>query len=259
MRLLIAGCVIFVIGVGYSLLAGRGDIQRDQPVVERRSPLEAPSSTNMLAERTPVPVLLYPSDTTLDLASQFRALSAAGYQAISLDDFLAGTYGPRSILLAFSGSRARAATVVLPALKTAHVPAIVFVVSGLLEDESGSYLNRDQVKELADSNVTIGSQTVSNLDLVTLGRDRQQAELMTSREILSELSGKPVTTLLYPAGGTDESIQQLADLTGYAAAFDNETGAAAFLSNPYALPVLPITNETETALLERIRLLTETL
>lgn len=97
---------------------------------------------------------------------------------------------------------------------------------GQLEDQSGvSYdsehlelvkpLTWDQIKEMSDNGIEIGSHTVSHPYLTRLSGDAMEFELSESKRVIEEKTGKTVRSIAYPAGAFDRNVQECARQWGY--------------------------------------------
>jgi peptidoglycan/xylan/chitin deacetylase (PgdA/CDA1 family) len=120
----------------------------------------------------------------------------------------------------------------LPVLARERVPATVFLVAQTLSpqgqevdwvDTPGTAplttLTLDQVLEMQDAGVDFQSHSWAHADLRGLTRAECVRDLTDSRELLSELLGRPVTLLAYPRGLHDAKVREAAALAGYTHAF----------------------------------------
>ena len=121
---------------------------------------------------------------------------------------------------------------VLPVLLRERLPATVFLVAETLSpggrpvdwvDTPGTEplrtLTLDQVLEMQDAGVAFQSHSWAHLDLTALSEEACERDLRDSRELLSELLGRPVTLLAYPRGRHNEKVRRAAERAGYTAAF----------------------------------------
>ena len=124
----------------------------------------------------------------------------------------------------------------LPVLQQYSFPAMVFVVAETVRrgqdvdwvnDPPSTglrVLDRDQVVEMADAGVAIGSHSLHHLTLTDLSPDECLDDLRTSREILEDLLGQPVHHLAYPRGAHDAMVRTAAARAGYAWSFSLPQG-----------------------------------
>ena len=109
--------------------------------------------------------------------------------------------------------------VVYPILKAKEIPFTVFVPVGLLD--TPGYISTEQLVEMSkDPLVTIGSHGVSHRVMTTLSKDEQELELVESKSVLQNITGKNVDVYAYPHGQFNkDTIDILKKLDLYRAAF----------------------------------------
>jgi len=89
------------------------------------------------------------------------------------------------------------------------------------------FANWQQLKDMADNGMTIGSHTRSHPILAHLTKEQQRQELSQSRSYIESQLARPIYTLAYPVGRADsftEQTQLLAKQSGYRVAFSFMTG-----------------------------------
>ncbi len=120
----------------------------------------------------------------------------------------------------------------LPVLTRERLPATVFLVAKTLTpagqpvdwvDTPGpeplSTLTLDEVLEMQEAGMNFQSHSWAHLDLTNLTEAECVRDLRESRELLSELLGRPVTLLAYPRGRHNGQVRRAAALAGYSHAF----------------------------------------
>ncbi len=120
----------------------------------------------------------------------------------------------------------------LPVLQRERLPATVFLVAQTLSpagqpvdwvDTPGaeplSTLTLDQVLEMQDAGVEFQSHSWAHHDLTRLTEEECVRDLRDSRELLSDLLGRPATLLAYPRGRHDHHVRRAAARAGYTHAF----------------------------------------
>jgi peptidoglycan/xylan/chitin deacetylase (PgdA/CDA1 family) len=80
-------------------------------------------------------------------------------------------------------------------------------------------LTLDQVLEMQDAGVEFQSHSWAHRDLTALSFDDCVRDLRDSRELLSDLLGRPVTQLAYPRGLHNAQVRKAAERAGYGYAF----------------------------------------
>jgi peptidoglycan/xylan/chitin deacetylase (PgdA/CDA1 family) len=119
-----------------------------------------------------------------------------------------------------------------PVLAAHWFPSTVFVVArtlspdGLAVDwvddpptEPLRTLTLDQVLEMRDSGVEVGSHSSVHHDLTRLSEAECERDLRESRELLEDLLHGSVRHLAYPRGRSDERVGRAAGRAGFANAF----------------------------------------
>lgn len=119
----------------------------------------------------------------------------------------------------------------LPVLRQYRIPATVFVVAETIRHGQDvdwvndppstglRVLDRDQIREMDESGITIGSHSLHHRTLTELSPDECLDDLRTSREILEDTLGRPVVHLAYPRGKHDEMVRTAAARAGYTWSF----------------------------------------
>lgn len=136
--------------------------------------------------------------------------------------------------------------VALPILRRYSIPAAVFVVAATIDrghevdwvddppDQPLSVLSADQILEMVEQGITVGSHSLFHRDLTTLGYQECVEDLKTSREVLEDLVRRPVPFLAYPRGRWNETVAAAAQAAGYQRAFSLPIGPEPI--GPYSIP-----------------------
>jgi peptidoglycan/xylan/chitin deacetylase (PgdA/CDA1 family) len=136
----------------------------------------------------------------------------------------------------------------LPVLRRHRLPATMFVVAETLTaagrtvdwvdtpPPSGTIetLSLDDVLELQDGGVTIGSHSYSHAVLTSLEPSECERDLRASRELLEDLLRRPVPFLAYPRGFHDEGVRRAAARAGFRNSFTLPEGREP--TGPHAVP-----------------------
>jgi peptidoglycan/xylan/chitin deacetylase (PgdA/CDA1 family) len=107
-----------------------------------------------------------------------------------------------------------------------------------------------ELREMSDSGlVDIGSHTVTHPILATLTEEESWRELTVSRAQIEEAVGRPVVSFCFPNGKPGDyrlsQLQQIRD-AGYAGAVSADFGMVANSADPYMLPRLGVSGESDT-------------
>lgn len=115
----------------------------------------------------------------------------------------------------------------LPALAEHRVPATIFVPTGYLGrspgwametagDRAETVMTAEEISDLPDGLIAIGSHTVHHPHLSTLAPEQVTEQLVRSRATLEELLGRTADTLAFPYGDHDDQVVALCAAAGYA-------------------------------------------
>lgn len=138
-----------------------------------------------------------------DFAAQMDWLARNGYHPVTTLDvinYLSGARGlpSKPIVLTFDDGYDDFYTTAVPILRQHDFTAVAYVVSGFIGQPR--YMNAAQVLSLQGAGFEIGSHTVHHVDLTTQSADGLNSELMSSKQSLEQLLGRPVTAFCYPSG-----------------------------------------------------------
>jgi peptidoglycan/xylan/chitin deacetylase (PgdA/CDA1 family) len=115
----------------------------------------------------------------------------------------------------------------LPELQQRGIPATVFVVTGTLGDyarwkDMGAgdaagqrAMSLEQLRELPEDLITIGSHSVNHSFLPEIGKEELRRELVSSRETLEQLLQRKVTLFSCPYGGFNATVERSCREAGY--------------------------------------------
>lgn len=151
-------------------------------------------------------------------------LSRWKYNVVGLEKALQGPSpsGNRSVALTFDDGIANFYTQALPILKCLQFPATVFVVTDWVGRRG--YLTIEQMKELLDNRIMIGSHGCTHRYLPALPIKEIEAEVHRSKEALEQKLGHPIPFFCYPYGGFSKEIVEIVRKAGYLAALTTNRG-----------------------------------
>lgn len=153
---------------------------------------------------------------------QMDYLGQNGFTAVSIEQIAVALTGgpplpPKPVAITFDDGWRRQVTATLPALTRNNLRATYFIIYSHAERYSG-FMNFDQLRQLRDAGMWIGSHTVSHPHLPGLADKHLAFELRASREALEAVIEQPVTTLAYPGGAYDARVMRATQEAGYLAA-----------------------------------------
>jgi hypothetical protein len=115
----------------------------------------------------------------------------------------------------------------------------------------------DQVRELAEAGVTIGSQTASHLHMPAADAERNRTELARSNARFERVLGYRPDLFAYPYGEASLAVAEIVAEAGFVAAFGQHSGALGTSDDPYFLPRFAINERYGD--IKRFRLVANTL
>lgn len=158
-------------------------------------------------------------------------LSSAGLTACTVSEatiFMDNTYNgtaPENCLLTFDDGFKSVIASAAPILQQHRLKATVFCLGnhfGTLSKwdifSGNPHLTKNDIRALSDMGHEIGSHSHTHAYLPFLDNRSVRTELVTSKEVLEDITGKAVTSLSFPYGGWNPRIWDIAREEGYTAA-----------------------------------------
>lgn len=172
--------------------------------------------------------------TPSEFEAQMQGLKDNGITVIPMEDFLAWRRGEKSI-------PAKSAVITLddgwitgyrtawPILQKFNYPFTMFIYTDYVKGgakSGGGSMTWEQLAEMRDAGVDIGSHTVSHSALnARKGKTEEQyrewlkSEIAGSKELLEEKLGIQVKTIAYPYGLHNEVVREVVKESGYEGGF----------------------------------------
>ena len=213
---------------------------------------------------TRIPILMYhriadvPGDRNAlpveKFIEQLAYLKQNGYHTATLEDVYLHytkqkTLPPKSVLLTFDDGYKDNYTTALPLLKEYCMTAVVFPIANWIGRENQwenfhkaatTTMTLEELKLWHSHGMEIASHTVNHPFLSTCKGEQLQAELMDSKQQLSELLGISIDFLCYPYGNFNQATILAAKNAGYKAAFAIFDQVPLWNIDVYALPRIQI-------------------
>ena len=168
---------------------------------------------------------------------QMAFIKNNGYRILSVDEYVSiirtrQKVSSKCVLVTFDDGLLNNYTIAYPILKKYSIPAVMFIPSGLvgkIDPGDGVFqMNGDQLREMADNGITIGSHTVRHIYLPDLSTDSARREIVESKLVLEKMLGRPINFFAYPSGGFTNEIKTMLKEAGYKAAFTTNRGMDRF-------------------------------
>jgi peptidoglycan/xylan/chitin deacetylase (PgdA/CDA1 family) len=156
------------------------------------------------------------------------------YYFVSLNSFNTITSKKNLISITFDDGLSSILINALPELIKRKIPTTIFIPAAKI----GSYpkweqkrqeiyqddriLNRDEIKELSDQGIEIGSHTLHHTDLRNVTSEAAREEFDLSISLLEEITGKQVVSFSFPYGSYNDELINLAFDCGYSFVYTTE-------------------------------------
>ena len=184
----------------------------------------------------------FPStNSTMDqFTSHIKELRNPKYNIIKLNDGIRGIKNKnlkdRSVSITVDDAYLSVYNKAWPILKKFNIPFTLFVSTDVIDKKISNYMNWDQIRELMDHGVIIGSQTKSHPHLHRLNHKQILYEIeYSNKRFIEELGFKP-SLFAYPYGEYDVKTLEIIKGSGFEAAFGQHSGVAHISSGLFELP-----------------------
>jgi len=173
-----------------------------------------------------------------EFARQLDYLQAEGYTTITMQDFMRAKKGKqelpeKAVALTFDDGYEDNYTTLLPMLEERHMTATVYMVTNSIGRKG--YLSWNQLRDMQNRGIEIGSHTANHQPLTSLDPEKQVEEMKLSK-LLMEWNGlKTIYSFSYPNGAYDEAMPALLQENEYLNAVTGDGGINTFKTNPYLL------------------------
>ena len=167
---------------------------------------------------------------------QLKSLKDAGYETISLTDYVNGKIKPKSVVLTFDDGYDDHYTAAYPILKKYGFTGTFFIIGNKVG--TGYYMTQDQIDEMKANGMEIGGHTMDHINLATASYSKAYSE------ISQNMIGKD-SVFAYPSGYfSDTALHVLAELN-IKAAVTTMDGLATDYCSKYLITRLRVSNHTD--------------
>ena len=178
-----------------------------------------------------------------EFAEHLQSLSRNEICALSLKQFLGRTDYARPVAgLTFDDGNETDYTIALPLLQKFGFTATFYVTTDWIGRPG--FLQANQIRELADAGMQIGSHGHTHRYFDELSLDELRNELTTSCSILSEITGQTIDALAAPGGRLSPYLTPLAIELGITTIGTSKVAGWKPETSQFALPRIAIRNST---------------
>ena len=205
----------------------------DPAPTETSAPNLTPEVPSTLTRTLNVPILMYhhvgnpgvAQTYSVDQAMfewQMDYLEQQGYHTVSLDDIAAalatGSSLPdKPVAITFDDGWALQITDTLQVLLRHHFKATYYIIVDVTGKRAAT-MTWDQVRQLRDAGMWIGSHTLTHTSLPDASETRLRDELLGSKQRLEQELGISITSVAYPGGSFNARVEHMAKEAGYISA-----------------------------------------
>jgi len=157
-----------------------------------------------------------------------ESLTDNGYQFVSVSELMR-TNDSRNIAITFDDGYAHLAAALPPFIDRFKIKPTIFVPTSYVGKsnswdyssffKSEPHLSRQQIEYLSEIGVDFGSHGHRHITLSTLDDKALDSELSESRNILEEITRKPVETMSFPFGKANQKVLTATEKAGYKISF----------------------------------------
>ncbi len=123
-----------------------------------------------------------------------------------------------------------------PKLRERNLPFTLFVATRPIDHKLPDYMNWDQIRELHDAGITIGSQTHTHLHMAARGADASRADVEAANKRFIAKIGAVPSLFAYPYGEASAVAMSVVRHAGFNFAFGQHSGVADITSPHLFLP-----------------------
>ena len=176
---------------------------------------------------------------------QFEAhlefISKGDYTVVPLIDIIeklqsGGELKDKTLAITIDDAYLSVYTEAWPRLKEYGFPFTIFIATDPVDNDLKNYMNWEQIRELQDSGVIIGSQTKSHPHMHRLSPIKVEQEIASSNERFLKETGQYPQLFAYPYGEYSLDVVKAVKDAGFIAAFGQNSGVLFAEDNMFELP-----------------------
>ena len=193
-------------------------------------------------------------------ALQMKFLRDHGYRSVHLQEarklLEQDSWDSRYVVITFDDGYRDFLTAACPIMTEFNHTAVLFVPSGLIQDERAQFLEREcltwsEIRELHVNGIEIGSHSVTHCELKFLRTPELEAEVARSKRTIEAKIGHSVTSFSYPYAFPETEVEfsqilrKLLEKHGYQNGVTTIIGRSGPDSDRFLLPRLPVNSSDD--------------
>ncbi|SFT85623.1 Polysaccharide deacetylase [Selenomonas sp. GACV-9] len=173
-----------------------------------------------------------------EFRQQLDYLQQQGYTTITMLEFMKAKKGKlelpeKPVILTFDDGYEDNYTTMLPMLEERGMKAVVYMVTN--DIGRPKYLSWNQLRDMQQRGIEIGSHTANHQPLTHLDPEKQAEEMKLSKLIMEWNGIHTVFSFSYPNGAYSDDMPAMLAENEYLTAVTGDAGLNTFATNPYLL------------------------
>ena len=181
-----------------------------------------------------------------EFRGQMSQLERRNYRSVTVTDILANPdfyqMAGRNVVLTFDDGFASDCEIAATQLQSKYYHGNFFITTDYVGKDG--YMDWSGIRNLSDAGHIIGSHCVTHGYLSEMSDDDAAEELVRSRKIIEDRTGRQVVALSLPGGRGGMRIVRLAKRTGYLAVCTSDPGAGTVEDGFLVLNRIPVKRTT---------------
>lgn len=174
-------------------------------------------------------------------------ISEHGYTTITLDTLAAIFKGeqqspPKPIVITFDDNNLSQYEVALPILEKYKMIGVFYQVTNRLSLKG--VVDAEKTKDMSMRGMDIQSHTLDHATMTNLSLKRLDEELLGSKKVLEDLTGKPVRHIAYPSTAQNKTVRERTRAAGYVTGSIMDPRPATVHDDMFKLPRIMMTDDT---------------
>lgn len=139
----------------------------------------------------------------------------------------------------------------IPLLDQYGIKSTDYIITSEIGDTANGYITSAQIMDLQSRGHEIEDHTKTHADLTTVSPTQLTDEVAGSKSLLEAMGINPITSIDYPFGSYNSTVEQAVKDAGYVGARTSDDGDNTKGTDPYLLKAMTIESTTTVAQIEQ--------